>query len=297
MSSEYAGFDSLVPAAPQVTTKKDWPVTGLPAHSKKITGIAELEHDEIAKAIEVIGARMAWARTAFCPCTPINEETAQPDPLCPRCQGRGFFHFGPAQYVPPADVGELTPLQNAILADDGACVIRGLFQRATNKQNPYDVVGNWVKGETYVTVRNENLLGWYDRLTLLDSSIVYTETVVQPAVDDQTGPIRTIPLRYRASYVNAIFTTDSRFEQGEHFELSIDGKVFWIIDPPTEETRYTVHYCTPPTWLVVEHPHVARETGRRQNVRNPKTPFGNPQPMPLQARVQLEFLPKRPDAP
>jgi hypothetical protein len=285
---------SIKPQPPTVQQqKKEWPKTGLPQGSKKRSDIADLDHAGIDKFNEVAGARIAWSRAAICPCSSINDgETGQTDPQCPLCKGRGWFYFGPRNYEVSTDVGTLTPLQKAIVADGNAAVIFGLFQRGENRMNPYDIVGNWMRGGMFLTVRFANLLAFYDRIVNLDSDIVYHEVIEQPALLPGVQPVMRIPLRYRASSVNMIRSLTERWEEGEHFVVSTTGEVLWTMPPPSPGTRYTVHYCTPPTWLVVEHPHVIRETPRRLDISNKVTPAGMPQPLPLQARVELEFLPK-----
>lgn len=261
-----------------VVDKKRWGRTDLP--DGKPASIAELEHDEVTKLIELAGTRVAWSRMTFCPCTAINAETDQPDPTCTKCKGRGYFHFGPRNYAVPSWIGDLTPLQQAILTTDGAALIRGLFQRAEQVQNPYDKLGNWVRGDPYISVRWENMLGYYDRLVLLDADHAYSEVVTL------TGAI-TVPLRYRASQVNLIESVTTRYVPDVDFEVTDAGQVRWIITPPTGQV--SVHYCAPPTYLVTEHPHAIRNTPRRSKKPAPQ---GVPQPQAVQARLGLEFRPK-----
>lgn len=276
----------LKPPAPIV---KEWGVTSIPIGESKTQGFTKLDANKSIAQIERMGVRWAWSRAAFCPCTPVNDQTDQPDPNCEKCLGRGFFYFGPSAYEPGEDVGSLSPLQKAILADDGASVIRGIFTRSTQNQNPYDLIGNWVRGSMFVTVRPENRLGYYDRLIHLDASIVYYETVEMPPAGFE------MPLRYRALCVNTIQTVDDRFEQDIDFTVEA-GRVVWnSSSAPSPSTRLAVHYETHPTWLVVEHPHVTRESpGNNKGLCDPKDrkafPRGPPQRLPVQAMVQLEFL-------
>ena len=265
------------PQSPVVDRKK-WGRTDLP--DGKVNSIAELEHDEVTKLIELMGTRLVWSRMAFCPCAEVNDETQQPDPNCTKCRGRRAFHFGPRDYAAPDQVGTLTTLQRAIQADDGGAIIRGLVQRSQNVQDANDKLGNWVRGEMYVSVRWENLIGYYDRLTAIDATIAYSEVITL------TGTV-TVPLRYRAVQVNVIESVDRRYDMDVDYEVTADGKVRWIIDPPSG--RVSVHYVMHPTFLVAEHPHVLRATPRRK-----KKPglYGEPQPQPIQAMIQLEFLPK-----
>lgn len=280
---------SLTPSAPSVSTKR-FGITELPEGEKKLQGNPEMDHDKTYKFIEINGVRLAWSRACFCPCDDSNSQTQQPDPNCVKCGGRGFFYFGPKDYVASSvpDVGELDDVQKAILSDDGAAVIRGLMTRSTNEQNPYDLLGNWVRGSMFLTVRPENRIGYYDRLVNLDARISYSETVDAKAVG---VPLN---LRYRAVCVNNIETVTDRFQQDTDFTLDGEGRVVWTGTSPAEGTRLAVHYDTHPTWLVVEHPHVIREAPARRNIKEKKTPLGTPRELPIQAMVQLEFIAKHP---
>ena len=275
-------------------------IIGVPDNRAHLrTGGPELNDDSLVGALEANSARLAWSRASICPCAGFNTQTKQPDPTCSRCQGGGVFYFGPRNYVVPAEAGELTPLQLAILARDGAAVIHGVISKASQTQNFYDVLGNWVRGSMIVTVRQENKLGYYDRLVNLDSEVVYSQivTVTAPATAD-------IALRYLAVSVNNIQADDdsgaARYEQGDDF-TTVNGLIRWAPGrAPVAGTRLSVHYVIHPTWLVDDHPYVIRETQRRRDGRLPRlTPSGNPTALPLQAAVRLEFLPPQqvPDAP
>ncbi len=278
---------------------KEFGITRLPTGQQKLQGIPELDNDELTKHIELYGARMAWSRSCFCPCDPVNDQTSQPDPNCAKCDGRGFFYFGPKNYVPPAEAGDLTMLQKMILADTpggGAAVIRVLTTRSTQNQNPYDLIGNWVRGSMFATVRRENRIGYYDRFVNLDAQLSFSETI---KVTDFTLPIRT---RYRAVCVNNVETLDARFEQDIHFILDNQGRLIWLDaantaptpnnpdDPDQTFVSVAVHYDMHPTWLLIEHPHVTRESPKRRKIKVKKTPLGDPQQLPLQGMVQLEWL-------
>lgn len=253
----------------------------------------ELHDDRLVAALENNGARLAWSRCTICPCRNYNNETEQADPLHELCAGRGIIYFGPKDYVVPANAGELNDIQKAILAKDGAAVISGVLNRATQAQDFYDVLGNWVRGTMQVTVRSENKIGYYDRLVNLDAEVPYTEHVVIAA------GVETIPLRYLATAVNAIFWEDSlgvlqRAEQGDDFWLDVGVPKWFSGRSPPANTRISVHYLLHPAWLVVAHPHVLRETKRRRKnkVANRTHPLGAPVQLPLQAAVRLEFVPK-----
>jgi hypothetical protein len=296
-----------------VSITPETPVTGiteLPAGKQKETGKSSFDNDELIRHVELLGARVAWSRASVCPCRNFTGETQQPDPTCVKCQGRGFFFFGPDNYTAPEQAGTLTQLQQAILADDGAAVIRTLFTRSTHITDPYDLLGTWTRGSMFVTVRPENKIGYYDRLVNLDAEVCYTELIeidldvnatAQTGVTINAGLVDPIRLRYRATAVNRVDTVTAQYRGSEHFLLTDTGDIDWIADVPTPDTsrdidnsilRFSVHYNMHPTWLIVEHPHVFRETPARKKVRNRVTPFGTPTAHPIQALARLEFLPK-----
>lgn len=234
--------------------------------------------------IETHGVRLGWTRACMCPCARLNEQTRQPDPLCPSCAGLGMFYFGPQGYTAPEDVGELSAVQTAALGV--GAVIRGVIQRVTRAQELYDVLGNWVRGSMMVSVRGENRLGYYDRLVNLDSMIVFSEVVT-------VGAAQALPLRYTPIEVNNIQdVSGTRYEQGVDFTTT-DGAVVWNTGAgPVEGTRVGVHYLTHPVWVVMNHPHVLREIQTRPFGVTRETPTGNTTVLPIQASVRLEFLPR-----
>ncbi|MDP6971525.1 MAG: hypothetical protein QF921_08450, partial [Pseudomonadales bacterium] len=255
----------------------------------------DLIESKFARLIETKGARLAWDRALICPCARVNEQTKQPDPNCPRCNSTGFFYFGPKNYVIPEAAGELDDVQKAVLAKNGGVVIRGVMASATRERDAHagrawDQIGNWVRGDMRVTVRPENKIGYYDRLVNLDSEVIYTEIVTMPTLASTSTDRPTIKLRYPAISVTTVQDTSGIYEVDGAFDL-YKGDLRWHrAVAPAAETRLAVHYTCHPAWLIMEHPHTIRETTRLRKTKNPKTPFGDPQPLPIQAVVRLEFL-------
>lgn len=259
-------------------------VTGMPP-GERSGEYPDIESQRLVGGIETEGARLAWSRAADCPCSPVNSQTDQPNPNCELCRGLGVFYFGPTDYVPPAAVGELDEVQKAIIATDGAAVIRGVVARAGARADIYDQLGRWMWGDLFVSVRPENKLGYYDRLVGLDAEIPFPETVV---VEEGST---SVPLRYLTTGVNLLRSLTTVYRQGVHFRLEA-GRVMWLPgEEPSERTILTAHYLTHPTWRVIEHPHIIRETARRRGGGRRTTPHGTPTALPLQAQIKLEFLP------
>ncbi len=254
---------------------------------RRIARVPEVDPESLIDLIEARGTRIGWARAAACPCE-LNTETNQPSFDCPRCNGLGWFYFGPAGYSPPEDVGLLTTLQQAILTEDGAAVIRGLVQRIGQTEKSYTVVGPWETGELMVSVRPQNKIGHYDRITLLDAVITFDQVLEIP----NNGTL-IMPLRYRAVAVNAIFSTTERYTEDVDFTVDALGRVAWLTTGPTGipyGQRVSVHYLTHPTYLITNRPHAMRQTSKYRREQPRITPLGNPQELPLQGQIQLEFL-------
>jgi|TARA_X000001388_G_scaffold20926_1_gene13849 hypothetical protein len=227
--------------------------------------------------------RFVWERAMFCPCPSVNDQTQQPDPNCTKCKGVGWLWFGPAGYVVPPEAGTLTPVQKAVVDRNGGAVICAFMAEATYRQAGYDTLGTWAFGQMHVTVRPENKLGYYDRLINLDSEIVFSQRVL-------SGGEGKLSLRYPAINVANVQSSTATYLEGRDFEV-VGGDIIWLSGrAPASGTQLAAHYTCHPAWIVTSYPHVIRAT---TNDRKPKKPVvspeGNPQNLPIRARVQLEF--------
>lgn len=220
----------------------------------------------------------------MCPCA-NNDETDQPDPLCSKCHGIGWFYFAPVEAC-ATDPGELTPVQRAIIDVSDSVVIKGLTQRSLLADDPYTGHGNWRTGQLHISVRGENKLGFYDKLVNLDREICYFEVI-------RVGSLGTpIKLRYKAAGINTVQTVDTVYQIGREFNVTPQGVLeFDESVRPAEGERLSVHYVTHPTYLVINYPHAHRGTTTLRKRLPKMTPTGNPQVLPIQAEIRLEFVP------
>jgi hypothetical protein len=161
-------------------------------------------------------------------------------------------------------------------------VIRGTITGIQNTPDHLNDISNWVDGDMMLTVRSENKLGYYDRITALDSQIVYAENQVA----DGTA---TLTPRYLSTGINEIRSTVKTYVPDTDYELSATGKVTWLNTPPVEDTKLSLHYLCHPTWIVVDHPHVARTTSVLFKTPTPATPTGEAAFLPVQAHVRYDF--------
>jgi hypothetical protein len=235
--------------------------------------------------IEQKGYRLAWSRATECPCSSVNDQTRQPDPNCLVCKGTGWLYFAPTEPVMASKVGKLNPLQEKLIADTKSGVIRGIITGIRSNREPFGEIGNWQWGDVTVSVRPENRLGHYDKLIHLDSEIVFVEAF---DTDDPALPIKT---RYLVNQINMLRSLATEFVAGTDFTLTA-GAVTWLPGKgPIKGTRVSLHYLTHPTWLIIDHPHAIRASMRKLKVKDPLTPQGDPQNLPIQAHARLDFLP------
>lgn len=246
---------------------------------------AEFDALKFDALIEQKGYRLAWSRACECPCASVNDQTRQPDPNCTLCNGTGWLYFAPTEPVMTSRVGPLNPVQQAIVTANKAGVIRGIMTGIRSNREPFGEIGNWQWGDVTVTVRPENRLGHYDKLVHLDSEIVYVEAI------DSTGPTNPVTTRYFVNQVNLIRSLTTEYVADTDFTLAA-GVISWLPGHgPAAGTRITLHYLTHPTWLVIDHPHAIRMSMRKVKVKDPLTPQGDPQKLPIQAHARLDFLP------
>jgi hypothetical protein len=269
------------------------PVAGVTGSETKLTPRADFKPGDFDHLIDAQGARLAWTRAMRCPCRATNDQTSL-DPNCPRClKTPGWLYFGPANYQPNAFVGQLDSIQQRILAEHGAAVIRGVMTGLRQNADPSTRLGPWFSGEGAVSVRAENVLGHRDRLVDLDGEAPYNE-VVEVTWSGVGAARLPVPLttRYLPLGINALFDQDGRrLEQTVDFDLSEAGDLVWRPGrAPAAGTRVGVHYLCHPAWLVNGYPHLLRRTSLLLRNLATTTPLGTPAALPISAVVQLEHL-------
>jgi len=257
------------------------PVLGIPAGMKQTGQRVDFRPGQFDLVIETKGYLLAWTRSSICPCSNPVDQSQQPDPNCSLCDGQGWIYFGGEAQ----DLSDytFTTLQQSILTDTDAMVIRGIITNITNKQDQLNDVSNWVDGTMRLTVRPENKLGYLDRVVGLDVLIVYSEHI------KADGTATMIP-RYPIVEVNQIRSESTVYVEDTDYEINDVGNIIWMLTPPVVDTLLSVHYHCHPTWLITDHPHSARMTTQMYKTPTPITPTGDPRDLPTQAMVLYEFL-------
>ncbi len=247
---------------------------------------ADIRPNEFVKMVER-GYRLVWQRAARCPCTSVNKQTDQSDPNCPACKGVGWIYFAPADYTVESqgsNAGVMTDAQKAIVTGtSGAVVIRGIMTGIAAFQTAVDKTGPFAEGMATVTVRQENKLGFYDKLINLDSEIAYNQVL-------KMGKTLALKARYPIVGVNYLASLTKVFKPDVDFTLEL-GSIKWAAGhAPKADTLLTLHYLMHPTWIVVEHPRSVRVATIKRKQKVPDSPMGSPVPLPVQAIVKYDFL-------
>lgn len=252
---------------------------GLPDGVKEAGQRVDFKEDKFVLAIETKGYRLAWSRSAKCPCQPVNLQTQQPDPNCSLCSGTGWFLFAPATAVLRKDtVGELDAIQLKIVNNE-AVIIRAIMSGIKAQVQPYDLIGARLEGMAAVTVRHENKLGYYDRLTNLDSTIVYAQIIKA----DGTNVLET---NYIVRQVHLLRSETTVYASGTHYNV-VDGEIQWVAgQAPATNTPIAIHYLTHPVWRIVDHPHALRTTP----IKFKSGELNLETALPVQAMAKYEFL-------
>jgi len=258
-------------------------VIGLPTGIKDITR-ADFRNDMWIRAIEAKGYRVAWSRTAQCPCKSVADQTDQADPNCTLCNGAGWIFFRPeGAVVNPKIIGPLDAIQQVVV-NDNAAVIHGIMTGFGNAKKPWEALGPRLEGTSNLTVRAENKLGYYDRITCLDAKIVYSQLI------KVISPSLTIKTKYPVVSMNLLRTKTQVFVLGTDYQV-VNGDIVWVSGrAPAKDELLVCHYLCHPTYRVIEHPHNTRLTLTKFKIKQPLTPQGEPTDLPVQAVLRYEFL-------
>lgn len=270
-------------------TAADGPVVGKPdGPSSKFLRV-DFKANDFADMIETKTGRLAWARSTLCECAGFSRQTQQPDPLCPNCNGKGFRFFRPQHYVVDTNaIGLLDPIQQKIIEDNKCVVIRGLLMGLQKQPTIYEALGPWAMGSAMLTLRPENLAGYYDRFIQLDDAMSFSEVLV-------TGADDFMSTRYPCIQINTIIAGTTQYRPDEDYITQDDGRVRWKAGKtPVSGTPCSINYTCHPVWTVMEVSNLIRSSLVLQRVANPFTPEGNHVQLPRRWIVRLEHLPDPP---
>ena len=218
---------------------------------------ADFKPEEFYKIIFQKGYSVMWEKSSICPCVAKDRE-GQPDFNCPLCFGKGRYWFDPKSIL-----GIMTSFAN---------------------ESKWNQTGEYLQGTSYFTCMPENKLGFWDRITNINSKIRYSEVVERGRYNASNSdklkfkPIQTIGLRT----ITTVYKANIDFKLNE-----ADSTIEWGLGglEPVVGEQYSVEYILHPKWIVIDLVNVLRDT--QVKYKKPGVQF---QEMPVRAMVRLEFF-------
>ena len=260
--------------------------------NKPNAGRVDFQMIEFRRLVETKGARLLWSQSSECPCRlntntdfsefnlenfdDINVKAGNPQD-CPTCNGSGIITHSPQE-------------------------IKGIFTRS-EEEAPGDLgsFDEYRKEIAKVTLLPEHLPLLSDLFTLLDSHMVFKETLVMKAgfIQEPRYPIalRTMDLDAGLTTVGVLYLqpTDANgrgilngeLVENVDFTVDVDGNLdFTICDPlklPAEDSTFSISYYIHPRYKVVGSPHTIRDT---RILRKAAADYH--EPMLVQCNVELD---------
>tara|TARA_Y100000592_G_scaffold38382_2_gene60743 strand:- start:14836 stop:15639 length:804 start_codon:yes stop_codon:yes gene_type:complete len=249
---------------------------------------ADFRDVEFRKLIAQKGLNVKWTQTAQCPCSVKTEDLNMdidyiganaPDKsidysnqnACTVCDGGGKIYHSP---------------------QDIQAVVTGAEGDYLNAR-----FGGYRDGVINLTLNPEHLPAFGDRFELLDSVMLYQETIedngqntlalrfpIQRRTLALVGGNKTVGVTYCSYAVNNL-TVDAELEEGIHFDV-LDNEISWRANQkPENVTKFTFSYYIHPSYICVGFPNSVRDT----HVRFKQTVEVNT-PLPIRIQAKLEFL-------
>jgi hypothetical protein len=265
-------------------------MSGPPANTKPSGGRrVDFKVNQFDLQVATKGYRVWWSRAGHCPCQ-NNPITKQPDPNCTLCLGKGWFNFLPD---PRLKDGELDAAGNIIELNEAGTAVatQAVIGSSTNDPQIFEKFGEWYFGTARATTFSLNALGYRDRLECRDATMRFGQlitadggTTIQ-AVGEQSEAGLWSPV------VDVIMlrSISAEYSEGEHFRITDDGEIEWIITPPASGTMLSLYGTFHPTWVVVEFTYAYRDTLVAQKKAGASLAEQHTR-MPMSAMVKLDFL-------
>lgn len=249
----------------------------------KLTPRSDWSPEQFRKTIYSQGLRVRWQQSARCPCsdtqtgfsTTLSGAGARRNRAdCPACEGRGYLYHSAQE-------------------------IRAIVTGARKADERFSKLGGseYADGEAGFSFLPEHLPALGDRLTLLDSEIIYRETLTRgegdtdrltypatPRAHDLESGLVSFSVRYcRAADLSGEIAPQL-YNEGQHFTTS-GASLTWIDTPPPTGARVSISYYTHPAFIVLDTPRAVRD-----GFRAFKAPEPYPVTLPIHARAALEQL-------
>lgn len=265
--------------------------TGLPPDVKETRVRADLRVKEFERAIYSKGYRVFWSRAAICPCL-NNEQTKQPDPLCPLCTGRGWTYFLPVLSVGNTGMDDYGNPVEFNQNRDGV-LIYAVMTQAGKEPQAYEKFGQFVFGTVKVTTQWMNRMGYRDRLTHLDSLMCWSQHVEVKTDYQASIPIthgmNPHGLRYPVVAVHMIRDLNRIYQENEHWSLNPDGTIRWLTRDLRRGQLLSVTYDMHPVYIVIDHVFAVRDSPTQKALKATNRADQH-QKFPVHAMARLDYL-------
>lgn len=256
-----------------------------PLPSESLTKIrSDFSDQDFRRLIAQKGLNLQWTQSAICPCisktndlgmdldfTPNDSIQNDFNANCPSCSGTGLIYHS-SQNI------------QAIVTNADGEYINARF-------------GGYREGVLNLSLNPEHLAGFGDRFEMLDSVMVYQETIQDNGLD--TLPLR-FPIQSRtmklstgeitvgvpyATYSTSSdgLTVGSELIEGTHFEVS-NHEISWLNKPSNVE-KFSFNYYIRPVYTCIGYPNAFRDTHIRK-----KSPVDLIKSLPVRIQCKLEFL-------
>ncbi len=186
-----------------------------------------------------------------CPC--LDSQTGHPDPNCLYCD-RGWQYYGAEE-------------------------IQGIMTSITTEKQFMDT-GGMLIGTMNLTVKAEVELGYHDRIVNNKSVIAYSELLTRGSGTQDTARFAMLDILRVVGPGGVVYAPVTDY-------VISNGKIQWVTGgtSPVAGAYFSVAYRMHPSWGVLSHIHIVRDTHIK---------FRKPAPehyrLPIQAVCKLEYL-------
>jgi hypothetical protein len=226
---------------------------------------AQLDPKLILQQVETMGYNVLWRRALVCPNRMV--ERTHHDLNCTVCDGTGFLY------------------------DEGT--EQKMLVSSVSLRQAYQSQGRIDLGTAMLTAKPEVALSWWDKVTLRETTISFTEVVQHtPGAPDKLK-YRIIDTEEKRGVWRLVRNDGTPYTLDTDFSVDADGRLIWTIEPGA--CFFSIGYFIRPTYIVLDVNHHARTLpsfgprGIAQNV-NPSGMSQRTIEFPVMALGKFDFL-------
>lgn len=245
----------------------------------KLRPRVDLELRPFLETLATAGQRVLWEAVSRCPCGAPGGQSGSL--ACNVCKGTGW------------EIGHHKQ------------VIRAAVIGLRREQQPYMPLGPFEPGTVMMTMRAEHAPAIWDRLTLIDAVMRFSELAVRTAGRYQRlryfiarQEVKTLQngqevlrvLRVIHLRRGLLEEAGPVLEEGVDFDVTADGEIDWARgdakgSAPGVGEQFSVYYVARPSFRVISYGHGVRDARRRY-----KSSTDFPIYLPVQVMCRLEHL-------